>query len=263
MRKAWAAVALLPVLLPACSGDAAGPGRGNAASMVERHHPASDQDAPGRTADPAVAGDTSRGAKRVDPRRGGLRIGLAEWAVTPEASAIRPGPVTLVIDNRGTRAHGFEIELEGDSSGSGSGSLFKTESRLLEPGVTTRLKLNLRPGTYKIECLVDGHDDMGMEAALEVRADAPFQSRPERRPPGEIVIADLSFSPGVARVESGTKVTWINADPTAHTVTAVDGAFGSDTLNPGDTFSFRATDPGVFRYRCAIHPEMKAVLRVE
>ena len=259
MTRAGYLLAVLAVVLTACSGqgNGAGEGTGGANAAGARHE--------GHQGGPSQRQTTSPRAsatRRVDPRRGGLEIGLAEWALTPEASAIRPGPTTFVISNKGTMAHGFEIELEGDSSGSGSGDLFKSESELLQPGETTRLRLDLPPGVYKIECLVHGHDDRGMEGLLEVRAGAALQRRPEERPPGQIAIADLSFSPAVARVPAGTEVTWENEDPTQHTVTAEDGSFGSDTLEPGDTFSFRAADPGVYAYRCAIHPEMKAVLRV-
>ena len=260
MTRAGYLLVLLAIALTACSSDPAGnAGRaGGPASAGGRHHGAHG-DRPSERRTTAVAAGTTR---RVDPRSGGLDIGLAEWALTPEASAIRPGPVTFVIANKGTMAHGFEIELEGDSSGSGSGDLFKTETALLQPGETTRLRLDLPPGLYKIECLVHGHDDRGMEDLLEVRAGAPLQKRHEERPAGQISIAELAFSPAVARVPAGTEVSWENQDPTQHTVTADDGAFASDTLDPGDTFSFRAEDPGVYAYRCAIHPEMKAVLRV-
>ncbi|MEA2447918.1 MAG: hypothetical protein QOK47_1555, partial [Actinomycetota bacterium] len=103
---------------------------------------------------------------RMDPRRGGLEVGLGEWALTPEADVIRPGRVTFVISNHGTMAHGFEIKLEGDSSGHGSGDLLKAESRLLQPGESTRLTVSLDAAFYEIECLVDGHDDMGMQGVL-------------------------------------------------------------------------------------------------
>ena len=87
--------------------------------------------------------------KRVDPRRGGLEIGLGEWALTPEASPIRPGRVNFVIRNRGTINHGFEIELEGDSSGHGSGDLFKAESEVIEPGEFTRLTSTFPPASTR------------------------------------------------------------------------------------------------------------------
>jgi plastocyanin len=200
--------------------------------------------------------------RRVDPRRGGLTIDLGEWALTPEAPAIRPGPVTFVIRNRGTMAHGFEIELEGESSGPGSGSLFKSESALLEPGGALRMRVELRPGVYKIECLVEGHDDMGMEGFLDVRANAPL-AKPERSRSGRVSIASFAFSPSTIEVARGTRVTWRNDDPTAHTVTSDDGAFDSGTLEAGATYAIRLERAGVYPYRCLIHPEMKGAVKVE
>ena len=54
--------------------------------------------------------------------------------MTPEAQAIRPGSVTFVIENHGTMGHGFEIELEGDSSGTGPGTGSR-QNRTLSPAI--------------------------------------------------------------------------------------------------------------------------------
>jgi len=206
----------------------------------------------------------NRGEKKwVDPRRGGLEIGLGEWALTPEASAIRPGRVNFVLRNRGTINHGFEIELDGDSSGHGSDDRFKAETELIQPGESSRLSVKLPPGVYKIECLVEGHDDMGMEGLLEVRKNAPLKKATTHGAPGRITIVDFGFSPTTSRVRAGTEVTWSNEDSTGHTVTAVDGEFGSDTLGSGDSFSFSLKKPGLYAYRCSIHPEMEGTVRVE
>ena len=199
---------------------------------------------------------------RVDPRSGGLEIVLGEWAITPEVEAIRPGKVTFLIHNRGTMGHGYEIEIEGESSGSGSGSLFKAESELLGPGDSTRMTMTLAPGLYKIECLVDGHDDMGMEGFLEVRSGAPLVKTEPKSEPGSVAIADFAFAPDTIEVEAGTEITWRNDDPTDHTVTSFDGDFGSDSLAAGDSFSRRFTTPGTHRYRCAIHPDMQGTVKV-
>lgn len=215
--------------------------------------------------DPVRARPPSKPARprRVDPREGGFEIVLGEWAVTPEAPVIRPGKVTFVVLNRGTMDHGYEMELEGDSSGPGSGDLFKAESELVRPGESTRLTLDLPPGLYEIECLVDGHDDMGMEGVLEVRAGAPLVERTEPGRPGRISIAGFAFDPTTTTVGVGTEVEWRNTDPAEHTVTSVDGDFGSEALGTGDVFSHRFDDPGTYRYQCAIHPEMKGKVTVE
>lgn len=219
-------------------------------------------------ATPAAQGTAGR-TERVDPREGGLDVGMGEWAVTPEASAIRPGEVTFLIANHGTLVHGFEIEREdgpddGDNSGSGSqgDDGFKVESRLLQPGETLRLTVDLVPGLYKVECKVDGHDDLGMETMLEVREDAPLVSRGSADGAPEVSIEGFVFSPATITVGAGTEVTWTNADLTEHTVTAEDGSFGSDPFTGGATFSTTFDRPGTFAYICAIHPEMKGAVEV-
>ena len=201
--------------------------------------------------------------RRVDPRRGGFDITLGEWAITPEAPSVRPGRIAFVIHNRGTVPHGFEIELEGDSSGPGSGDLFKAESELLQPGESTRMVLNLGPAVYKIECLVDGHDDMGMEGPLDVRRDAPLVAAEPKGRPDEVSITGFAFAPASIAVEPGTEVTWTNEDPTDHTVTSTSGDFGSDSLGAGARFTHLFDQPGTYSYRCAIHPEMKGQVKVE
>jgi plastocyanin len=200
---------------------------------------------------------------RVDPRRAGLDISLGEWAVTPEAKSIRPGRVTLVITNRGTMNHGFEIEADSDHSGSGGGDGFKLETELLAPGESTKVPLELAPGTYKIECLVEGHDDMGMENFLHVRAGAPLVTQAAAKSQGsKVSIENFSFAPKAIEVKAGAPITWVNNDPTEHTVTGDDPALRSDSIARGEKFSARINEPGIYTYQCSIHPEMTARVRV-
>lgn len=63
-------------------------------------------------------------------------------------------------------------------------------------------------------------------------------------------------------MKAGTKVTWTNNDGAPHTVTSDSGAFGSQTLNQGNTFSFTFTSAGTFPYHCAFHPGMKGTVIV-
>lgn len=204
----------------------------------------------------------------MDPRRDGLEVGLGEWAVTPEFEPIRPGRVSFVISNHGTMQHGFEIELEsdGNSSGPGSGGGLKAESNLLDPGESTTVTLDLPPGLYKMECLVDGHDDLGMETMFEVRPAAPLKVIEQRpRPAGaggaSVSIADFAF-PAETKVEAGATVTFTNDDPTEHTVTADDGSFDSGILAGGATFEVTLDQPGTIAYHCDIHPSMRGTIEI-
>jgi plastocyanin len=203
--------------------------------------------------------------RRVDPRKGGFEIGFGEFAVTLEAAAIRPGPVTFVVRNGGRLVHGFEMESEAerDSSGSGSGGdgRFKVETGRFGPGESVRLNLDLAPGMYKIECFVANHDDLGMEILLDVRPNAP-RIRERTGADNEVGIRGFAFVPGTLTVPIGTEVAWTNADPTEHTVTAEDGSFDSGQVALDAQFSRRFDRSGEVAYFCEIHPSMRGVIRV-
>ncbi len=208
------------------------------------------------------------GVKRVDPRRGGLGLGFGEFAITLEADAIRPGPVTLVVRNVGQLVHGFEMKIEeaGSNSGhghSGHGDGSEVEGPAFGPGETVRIPLDLAPGVYEIECFVAEHDDLGMRTTLVVRRDAPLvRVDPKRAAPDRVEIGDFAFAPTPIEIESGAELTWRNVDPTPHTVTAEDGSFDSGTLDEGSEFSTSFDRTGTFAYFCQIHPTMQGAVRV-
>jgi len=65
------------------------------------------------------------------------------------------------------------------------------------------------------------------------------------------------FDATVLHVDPGTKVTWVNEDPYAHTVTGVGGTWGDFTeLERDDVVSYRFEGSGVYVYSCIIHPGM-------
>jgi plastocyanin len=237
---------------PAGAGAAAAPGHAHAPAQQHR----------------AGAPRVVR-AGGVDPRAGGFEIGLGEWALTPEARAIRPGRVTFVIRNRGRLVHGFEIEIRrrDDDHGSHRGhggdddDGYKAESIELRPGQSTRMTLDLRPGVYEIECSVSNHDDMGMRGVLEVRANAPLVApRPAAANGSTVAITGFAFKPARLNVKAGTVVTWRNSDPAPHTATGK--GFSSPQLAKGGTYRRRFTQPGTYAYLCALHPGMRGTVVV-
>jgi plastocyanin len=147
--------------------------------------------------------------------------------------------------------HGFEIERE-DVDDDGS----KVETRVLEPGESVEVELDLEAGVYKLECNVEGHDDMGMETLLEVSPDAPLAARPQPAAGAAAAIEGFAFAPPALTVQAGREITWENHDPAEHTVTAEDGSFDSGTMAQGATFTATLDDPGEYRYICALHPGM-------
>ena len=167
-----------------------------------------------------------------------------------------------MVRNAGELVHGFEMEIEGvDSSGKGSGDGFKHETSTFGPGESVTFDLDLPPGLYKVECLVDGHDDMGMEAMLRVRRGAPLVASTGGAP-GGVEVRAFRFAPDVVEVAPGEEVTWTNHDAAEHTVTAEDGSFGSDPFGEGASFRRRFDAAGRYAYLCAIHPEMRGTVVV-
>ena len=100
-----------------------------------------------------------------------------EMTVTTSVKRVAPGKVTFIIRNSGSVVH----ELVVLRSSGGAASLpvkhFKAvedekatigEAEDLEPGKSTRLTLNLRPGRYILLCNVVGHYQLGMRTSLLV-----------------------------------------------------------------------------------------------
>ena len=77
----------------------------------------------------------------------------------------------------------------------------------------------------------------------------------------------VAFKPEVVQIPAGGTVRWVQQDPGAHTVTSgtvadvpggvealPDGAFDSESLAAGDTFTFTGSTSGRVTYFCKIHP---------
>jgi plastocyanin len=81
----------------------------------------------------------------------------------------------------------------------------------------------------------------------------------------KVTIANFAFSPQVITIKHGTKVTWKNADSTAHNVTSASnmstsatttGLFASPTLGSGQSWSLTFKKKGTFFYECTFHAGM-------
>ncbi len=79
----------------------------------------------------------------------------------------------------------------------------------------------------------------------------------------QVMIKNFDFMPMDVTVPVGGSVTWKNLDEEPHTVTSPDGSFKSDALDEYDTYTFKFTKPGVYKYLCTIHPRMRATVTVK
>ena len=77
-----------------------------------------------------------------------------------------------------------------------------------------------------------------------------------------VSIENFAFNPPNISVVPGTTVTWVNNDAVPHTTTADDGSWDSETLQPGQSFSFTFDSAGTFPYHCEIHPFMTGTVTV-
>jgi plastocyanin len=75
-------------------------------------------------------------------------------------------------------------------------------------------------------------------------------------------IKDFKYNPTPLKIHVGDRVTFINDDDEAHTVTADDKSFDSEGLDTGNTWQHVFNKPGKYSYFCELHPYMKAVIIV-
>jgi len=111
--------------------------------------------------------------------------------------------------------------------------------------------------------------------ADEYFIDIPFGAyNPELNTPAEVW-----YDPPQMFATVGDTITWYNDDKEGHTVTSgegsgrfgwmsdnfgkADGYFDSDRFMPGESWSYKFEESGVFSYYCTIHPWMEGVVIVE
>ena len=112
--------------------------------------------------------------------------------------------------------------------------------------------------------------------AYEYVIDIPFGAyNPELNTPAEVW-----YSPPQMLITEGDTITWYNDDRESHTVTSgessgrygwmsnrdfgtPDGIFDSGNFAPGESWSYKFEEPGIFQYFCIIHPWMEGVVVVE
>jgi len=106
-----------------------------------------------------------------------------------------------------------------------------------------------------------GEKKNGFASVPGLEEDFPGQPRDSARIP----MREIAFEPGRVPLRAGAKVTWVNRDRVAHTVTVgseLNSQLDSGEVEPGGTFSHRFDEPGDVQYRCTIHNQMRGKLRV-
>ena len=68
-----------------------------------------------------------------------------------------------------------------------------------------------------------------------------------------VQLGEHFFDPSSITIKVGTTVIWRNNGQQVHDIHARDGSFNSPLLNPGNTFTFTFTKPGLYPYYCIPH----------
>ena len=108
----------------------------------------------------AVAAGVAIGTGAVSAARGAappIKVIAKDFTFTPSTFTLRAGPTVFVITNTGTVEHSFVIDA------------LKVRTPLIETGMTQKVTVNLKPGTYQAYCNVPGHKQIGMVATIVVK----------------------------------------------------------------------------------------------
>jgi len=102
------------------------------------------------------------------------------------------------------------------------------------------------------------------EAAPSTTGPATSMAPPPDHSTVTVEVKDMKFTPANITIKPGQTVRWAFADTAPHTVEGIsDGALEihSAIIREGE-WSHKFTSPGIFRYLCTLHPEMKGVVEV-
>jgi hypothetical protein len=109
------------------------------------------------------------GAKTVRVEGHELRFGLDEYRILPRDVSVPPGPLRMVVRNRGVLTHNLTLERENrDASGN---AVVLASSSTIMPGATVTVTTSapLRPGRYALLSTISNQADLGMSGTLIVR----------------------------------------------------------------------------------------------
>jgi plastocyanin len=104
-----------------------------------------------------------------------------------------------------------------------------------------------------------GYGSATDKGAADGTASTPA-AKPSAGGAAQVTMANIAFNPTQVTAKVGQTVKWTNQDGVPHNVTAP--TFRSKDLQPGQSYSYRVTRAGTFRYVCTIHPQMVATIQV-
>ncbi len=144
------------------------------------------------------------------------------------------------------------------------------DTRPIQPGHGASVTFSV-PGTYSYFCQVNPQKMNGV-VVVRPKGDQAKAVRVEASDSTGFVKSSFKFEPNELTVQAGTTLVVGNVGGKPHTLTADDGTFDSDVIDPGAEggrfaghfATISLTKPGTFPFHCTIHPDrMRGVLTVE
>ena len=120
--------------------------------------PAAKRPAPPPVTAPPAAPGTATPASPVLSRY--VSVTAREFSLTLSRPLVGAGQVTIELRNYGEDPHDLVVERSGAEVGRWGE---------LGPGAVSAKKVTLGPGSYKLFCAIEGHEQIGMKATLKVQ----------------------------------------------------------------------------------------------
>ena len=96
-----------------------------------------------------------------------LRMTLDEYRIVPQNVVVKPGRMKFTVRNTGRLTHNLVIQIP-DGPGDKPVEIARVDT--MQPGETAEpIKVDLKPGTYRLVCTIANHDDLGQYGELEVK----------------------------------------------------------------------------------------------
>ncbi len=102
--------------------------------------------------------NTVTDALTPEPDARQVKVELTDYAISVPTQ-LKTGKTAFVVHNAGKKAHSFEVKGNG---------IDKKFIASIDPGKTKVLHVNLKSGSYKVYCPLDGHEKKGMTQTLTV-----------------------------------------------------------------------------------------------
>jgi plastocyanin len=112
-------------------------------------------------------------------------------------------------------------------------------------------------------CGDSGEDEMAAQSSAATTPEAAAAPAGAPVESATVDIKSFKYKPPTIAVKKGGRVKWVNADAAAHTSTADDRSFDTQTIDKGKSKMVTFTTAGTFAYHCDFHPFMKATVVVE